>query len=84
MVLSCEKTEDGLWAVVLDRTLFHPQGGGQPSDTGTINSVVIKKVIHAEKDIIHLAEDAVSGEVSLCVWMKRKDVYTLGCIKQVT
>ena len=83
MVLSCEKTEDGLWAVVLDRTLFHPQGGGQPSDAGTINSVVIKKVIHAEKDIIHLAEDAVSGEVSLRV-DDRKDVCTLGCIQRVT
>lgn len=76
MVLSCEKTEDGLWAVVLDRTLFHPQGGGQPSDSGSINSVVVKKVIHTEKGIIHLAEDAVSGEVSLRVDEAKRRLHT--------
>ena len=27
------------WVVFLDRTCFHPQGGGQPSDTGTITSI---------------------------------------------
>lgn len=25
--------------VILDQTIFHPQGGGQPSDIGTITSV---------------------------------------------
>jgi len=27
---------EGGWSVVLDSTCFHPQGGGQPADTGTI------------------------------------------------
>ena len=27
------------WYVVLDSTCFHPQGGGQPADTGTITSI---------------------------------------------
>lgn len=27
------------YAVVLDRTIFHPQGGGQPSDTGAVHKV---------------------------------------------
>jgi Ser-tRNA(Ala) deacylase AlaX len=31
------KTEkDNEVAVILDRTIFHPQGGGQPSDEGVI------------------------------------------------
>lgn len=30
------KGEDGRTALVLDRTIFHPQGGGQPADTGFI------------------------------------------------
>lgn len=30
------QTEDGRQALILDSTIFHPQGGGQPSDTGFI------------------------------------------------
>jgi len=35
--LETRENEKGL-AVVLDKTIFYPQGGGQPSDTGTIKS----------------------------------------------
>ncbi len=34
-LLSVEEGGDGM-ALILDRTPFYPQGGGQPSDTGTI------------------------------------------------
>ncbi|XP_009146076.1 alanine--tRNA ligase [Brassica rapa] len=34
--LSLFKGEDGRIALILDSTVFHPQGGGQPSDTGLI------------------------------------------------
>lgn len=30
---------DAGWVVLLDRTCFHPQGGGQPADSGTITAV---------------------------------------------
>ncbi|XP_010914420.1 uncharacterized protein [Elaeis guineensis] len=36
--LSCLQVEDGRQAVILDSTIFHPQGGGQPADTGFITS----------------------------------------------
>ncbi|KAJ7955088.1 alanine--tRNA ligase [Quillaja saponaria] len=35
-ILSHSKGEDGRHALVLDCTIFHPQGGGQPADTGFI------------------------------------------------
>lgn len=40
-VLSCAPAEAGAYAVVLDATLFHPQGGGQPSDVGTLGGVAV-------------------------------------------
>ncbi|MBQ7228284.1 MAG: alanyl-tRNA editing protein [Clostridia bacterium] len=37
-VISCEEAEDrkGLYAVVLNKTAFFPEGGGQYADTGTL------------------------------------------------
>lgn len=35
-ILSYFKGDDGRQALILDRTVFHPQGGGQPADTGLI------------------------------------------------
>ncbi|EXC44977.1 Alanine--tRNA ligase [Morus notabilis] len=35
-ILSYVKGDDGRHALVLDRTVFHPQGGGQPADLGFI------------------------------------------------
>ncbi|GAV74897.1 tRNA-synt_2c domain-containing protein [Cephalotus follicularis] len=35
-LLSCFKGDDGRRALILDSTIFYPQGGGQPSDTGFI------------------------------------------------
>lgn len=66
-VLSCGETQEGLWAVVCDRTVFHPQGGGQPSDIGWINEVVVRKVIHTPEAIIHLCEAPLAGEVQMAV-----------------
>ena len=31
--------EDGRTSLILDKTIFYPQGGGQPYDQGTIKSV---------------------------------------------
>lgn len=36
--LSCLQVEDGRRAVILDATIFHPQGGGQPADNGYITN----------------------------------------------
>lgn len=42
-VLACEAVKDG-FAVVLDRTAFYPEGGGQPYDTGVLGGVEVSEV----------------------------------------
>ncbi len=37
-VAKIEQMQDGKTSVILDKTIFYPQGGGQPYDTGTISS----------------------------------------------
>ena len=54
-VLSCEKMKDG-YAVVLDRTAFFPEGGGQPADRGTINDVKITDVQIKDNVITHMVD----------------------------
>ncbi len=45
--------------IVLDRTIFYPQGGGQPCDVGTIEGAEIKAVRSVEDEIRHyLAQDS--------------------------
>ncbi|CAN0855812.1 Alanyl-tRNA editing protein AlaX-L [Linum grandiflorum] len=41
-LLSFYKGEDGRETLILDATIFHPQGGGQPADTGFIASTAFK------------------------------------------
>ncbi|WP_039057492.1 serine-tRNA(Ala) deacylase AlaX [Enterobacter sp. Bisph1] len=63
---SCTEQADGRYAVVLDRTLFHPQGGGQPADAGFINDIKVESVIQQEDDVIHLlAQPLAAEEVTL-------------------
>ena len=75
-VVSCEPLEDGLWAVQLDKTIFHPQGGGQPSDIGFINDIAVKKVIHTPDGIIHWLTAPVEGSVQLTVDETRRSLNT--------
>ena len=46
--------------LILDQTIFHPKGGGQPSDRGVIRSneyeVTVKKAIHYKGVVIHWAK----------------------------
>src|SRR3989344_8919734 len=55
-VVSC-KQKGQLWLVVLDKTIFYPEGGGQPSDRGEIvgkkGNAHVKHVRLSETDVIH-------------------------------
>ena len=43
-VISCEECGEGRYKVVLDRTLFFPEEGGQTPDKGTINGLPVVDV----------------------------------------
>lgn len=43
----------GVFAVVLDKTLFYPEGGGQPCDLGTIGEVDVVDVREEDGEIWH-------------------------------
>jgi alanyl-tRNA synthetase len=68
----------GWTAVVLNRTAFYPTGGGQPSDTGTLNgSRVVECIDDGEEGVLHVVQGAapardaiVKGRVD---WSRRLD-----------
>ena len=43
-VIGLEESEKG-WAAVLDATVFHPQGGGQPADIGSLGDAAVLSVL---------------------------------------
>jgi len=56
---------DGRPAVVLDRTAFYPESGGQPADRGTLAGVPVVDVVDAGGEVLHvLGGDAPAGRVA--------------------
>ncbi len=54
-VLATESTERGT-EIVLDRSAFYPEGGGQPADHGDINGIPVVHVRSDGRTIYHLVE----------------------------
>ena len=54
-VLSCAPGKHG-YDVVLDRTAFYPEGGGQPGDTGTLSGVRVTDTHECGGEIVHYCE----------------------------
>ena len=70
---------DGCW-VRLDRTWFHPQGGGQKADSGLIGGAAVRHVINDEGgDVLHLlqtpASFSVGDEVAVQVDAERRALH---------
>ena len=54
-VLRCEPME-AQWAVVLDRTAFFPEGGGQPADIGMLGGVQVRDTRDEKERILHIVD----------------------------
>ena len=65
-VLACETAENG-YRIVLDKTAFFPEEGGQYSDRGYIESARVSDVREESGVIYHLADSPVTvGETVTC------------------
>ncbi len=76
MVLSCLPVENG-FDVVLDETVFFPEGGGQPSDIGTLGEARVLHVREEGGEIFHRVDRALAlgkrvlGKID---WARRFDL----------
>lgn len=66
---------EGQQLVILDRTAFYPESGGQPHDLGSLNGVKVIRVEEEDGVIFHfldgeLAKDEVQGQID---WPRRFD-----------
>lgn len=68
-IIDLKKIEN-LQYLVLDQTIFFPEGGGQPSDIGTISNTPISHAIFKNNQVLHLVSKAslkIGDTVSLSI-----------------
>lgn len=73
-VVEARQTDEA-WEVVLDRTCFYPESGGQPGDSGTISGIQVLDVRLEGEDVIHVleAEPPASPLEARIDWRRRYD-----------
>ncbi len=77
-VVDVTERVSGWTAIVLNRTAFYPTGGGQPSDTGTLDGMrVVECIDDGDRGVLHVVQGAtpardaiVRGRVD---WPRRLD-----------
>ncbi|HEV2836758.1 MAG TPA: DHHA1 domain-containing protein [Pyrinomonadaceae bacterium] len=77
-VVDVTERVSGWTAVILDRTAFYPTGGGQPSDTGTLNgSRVVECIDDGERGVLHVVQGSTPARDSIVAgrvdWLRRLD-----------
>ncbi len=56
-VISCTEAGTG-YEVLLDRSAFFPEGGGQPADTGTLGNARVLDVQERRGEVVHMTDRA--------------------------
>jgi len=56
--------------IYLDRTIFYPEGGGQPGDKGFINDIEVLDTQKSNNSIAHILRDSSSFKINDCVKLK--------------
>ncbi len=77
-ILDIRNVEDRC-ALILDKTIFFPEGGGQPSDRGSINGITLLDVQERDNEILHFvssddARNLVPGKAELILDAKRRRI----------
>lgn len=64
-VQSCTEN-GGNFEIVLDKTAFFGEGGGQSADTGTLNGIEVIDVFEKDGEIVHLTKTAIKEQTLVC------------------
>ena len=81
-VLSCAPDEKGNYTVVLDKTLFFPEEGGQACDSGVLGGAEVVHVFEKDRVIYHTVDNPlttggfVSGKINFCERFRKMQNHT--------
>lgn len=70
--------------VILDRTYFYPEGGGQPADRGTLGSIVVEDVQKNNGSVLHELAEAPSFSVGESITGEIDPAFRTYCMRAHT
>ena len=67
------------WRVILDKTVFYPMGGGQPTDQGKLGEMSVYQVMMKDGEIWHYIQNDTAPEVGQTIhgtidWNRRYQI----------